>query len=271
MEKDELLSNFKAITDQLAQLNTSVGDINNRVNSLEQNSGGPASGGSITATHNASSHHVQQSGQLPSVQQQQTGGDSGDSVISADVIQHSFKQLAEKYQKTYLPPEHKLFIERTGFRGEESRKLTVVQNCTKYSETILKILASSPQDSLPKEQVQEVVLCAMAQQSYLQGVYANLVVHSSFDSQTAKLFTQLQRNTAAFPSSLLPQLQSAAAISAAAQSAGSRRDNNRGSNYRGRGYYRGSRNYGNRGRGSYPYNVSGGFPQDRPDGEHQDP
>ena len=76
-------------------------------------------------------------------------------------------------------------------------------------------------ENLPKKKVEEIAVCAQAQQIYLQGTYANLVVHSNFDSATAKLFTQLQRNSSAFPPVLLPSLQSAALISAAAAASAS--------------------------------------------------
>ena len=82
----------------------------------------------------------------------------------------------------------------------------------KYSELILKVVAEAPEDS---PHLQEIALCAQAQQLYLQSEYTNLVVHSNFDSQTAKLFRQLQRNTSAFPPAALDTLRSAASISAA--------------------------------------------------------
>ena len=132
---------------------------------------------------------------------------------SYDIVQHEFKKLSDTYVKTHLPPEIKLHVERTGFRGEESRKLNIVASCAKYSELILKIVSDIPE--VESEKIQEIALCAQAQQLYLQSEYANLVVHSNFDSQTAKLFRQLQRNTSAFPPAALDTLRSAASISAA--------------------------------------------------------
>ena len=132
---------------------------------------------------------------------------------SYDIVQHEFKKLSDTYVKTHLPPEIKLHVERTGFRGEESRKLNIVSACAKYSELILKIVSSIPDTD--STYIQEIALCAQAQQLYLQSEYANLVVQSNFDSQTAKLFRQLQRNTSAFPPAALDTLRSAASISAA--------------------------------------------------------
>ena len=73
---------------------------------------------------------------------------SNDSIsTSYDIVQHEFKKLSESYNKTHLPPEVKLHVERTGFRGEESRKLNIVSSCAKYSELILKLVADAPEDS----------------------------------------------------------------------------------------------------------------------------
>ena len=263
MEKADLEANFKQITDQLASFSTTISSINDRVTAVENLSVG---------TGQVDPNSSVQQNQLPHVADGGRGStDVNTAAASYDIVQHEYKKLQDKYLKTYLSPESKLHIERTGFRGEEARKLTVVQNCTKYSETILKILAASPSETLPKETVEEIAVCATAQQCYLQGVYANLVVHSNFDSQTAKLFSQLQRNTSAFPPSLLPTLQSAAAISASA-SQNTNQSQNRGG-YRG---YRGgfnNRNFNNRGRGyqghhsrgRYPYQVDSSFPSSRPE------
>ena len=150
---------------------------------------------------------------------------------SYDIVQHEFKKLSDSYVKTHLPPEIKLHVERTGFRGEESRKLNIVSACAKYSELILKIVSSIPDTE--STHIQEIALCAQAQQLYLQSEYANLVVHANFDSQTAKLFKQLQRNTTAFPPGALDTLRPAASISAAQNqhqqgSQGQRRDGSAG-------------------------------------------
>ena len=282
MEKSELESHFSTITNQLQSITTSLSSLDTRVTGLENTSGIGHAGSSLSAQNSQFPPNHAAAGATANAGQ---GGGPSDQLTgtsaSYDIVQHEFRKLQDKYLKTYLEPESKLHIERTGFRGEEARKLTVVHNCTKYSETILKIISASPSDTLDKTQTEEIAICATAQQSYLQGVYANLVVHSNFDAQTAKLFSQLQKNTSAFPPSLLPTLQSAASISAASNPPGNqRRDNQsssgRNNNYnRNGGYNRGNNynNYGNRNRNNYqynrggrdPYHTNSSFPNSRPE------
>ena len=282
MEKDELIANFATINDSLAKLNLSLTNIDARVAAVESSSQ------SNLGIGQADPHSAVHQAQFPRGGASAPGSSVSNSTGATYDIAHEFKLLQDNYLRTSLPPESKLHIERTGFRGEEARKLTIVSNCAKYSETILKILAAAPGETLTKEQVAEIAVCATAQQTYLQGAYANLVVHSSFDGQTAKLFSQLQRNTSAFPPTLLPTLQSAAAISASAhhqqqgnqayrgngRSFNNNKGFNRGSGYRGNNY---NPNYNNRGgnyrggnRGGYPYQFDNSFPVARPENNPDD-
>ena len=128
------------------------------------------------------------------------------------------------------------------------------------------MIANSPTEQLSAEAVQEIAVAGSAQQRFLQGEYANLLVNSSFDSQTAKLFRQLQKNTSSFPPAAIANLQTAATISAAANFHGRGLGTARG-RFTGRGRYGSSfRGRGNS-RDIYTnmYAQNSGIPTSRPD------
>ena len=103
--------------------------------------------------------------------------------------------------------------------------------------------------------------------NYLQGEYASLVVQSTFDTDTAKLFRCLEKNNSAFPPDTLENLSTAAEITSVTTTVRQNQPNNRGAGrfrpFQHRGYHpRGGYNqqdpfnqYTNR---SFP-NRRGGF------------
>ena len=155
--------------------------------------------------------------------------------------------------------------EKSGIRREDQPRYNVIVNAARYSETVLKVLTERASGTgLSREHCDEIATIALAQQRYLQEEYASLLVNSSFNAQTAKLFKQLQRNSSMFPTSALSNLQAAATISAAASTSTSERGR---SNFRGRGHGRGSNNFrGRRGGSDYAsYNA-----RDLPTSRHDD-
>ena len=61
----------------------------------------------------------------------------------------------------------------------------MLTKCAKYSETILKLLKDN--------RVEETELFTVAEQKYLQDEYSNLLVHSTFNPQTAIFFRQQEK------------------------------------------------------------------------------
>ena len=133
-------------------------------------------------------------------------------------------------------------------KRDDQPRFNLIAYLSKYSETVLKIISDGR--SSPEAQLENILVISLAQQRYLQEEYANLLVNTSFNSQTAKLFCQLQKNTSLFPAQSLANLQAAATISAAASSQSQTSNTNRGSSYTpghsyrgGRGSYRGGRSW----------------------------
>ena len=159
-------------------------------------------------------------------------------------IQAEFQYLKDSVRRINIPNDLRINVERAGIKREDQSKLNVIQNCAKYSETILKIVINSPDSNT--ELIQNITVIATAQQRYLQGEYATSLVQGNFGDTTAKLFRQLQRNSTSFPPSAITNLQTAAQISSYQNQ---QQSNRRGWRGRGRPQY----SYRGRGRGNYQY------------------
>lgn len=158
-------------------------------------------------------------------------------------VQREFKSIKEAYARKTLPPELVLNAERSGIKSEDKPKLNVLIGVSRYSETALKVLASSNGEQLNKPQLDELATCITSLQNYIQEEYWNLVVRNTFNPETSTWFKQLQRNSSSFPETAINNLQKAATLATAAQqqSQNSSRGNRGGSRpyrggYRGRGY-----------------------------------
>ena len=157
-------------------------------------------------------------------------------------IQAEFQFLKDSVRRINIPNDLRINVERTGIKREDQSKLNIIQNCAKYSETILKLIINSPDSNT--ELIQNISVIATAQQRYLQGEYATSLVQGNFGDTTAKLFRQLQRNSTSFPPSAIQNLQTAAQISSYQNQ---QQSNRRG--WRGRG--RSQFSSRGRGRGNY--------------------
>ena len=85
-------------------------------------------------------------------------------------IQAEFQYLKDSVRRINIPNDLRINVERAGIKREDQSKLNVIQNCAKYSETILKIVINSPDSNT--ELIQNITVIATAQQRYLQGEYA---------------------------------------------------------------------------------------------------
>lgn len=186
-------------------------------------------------------------------------------------VQSDFRQIRERFSRVDIPQSHKLNADRTGVKRDDQVKFNVLASCAKYSETVLKIVATASQERLDHELVlSSIYTVALAQQKYIQDEYASLLVSSSFDAPTARFFKQLQRNTTTFTPEALGHLQAAATIAAAHQPH-SHSDNNpprqRSSGFRynsRRGRFRGQLN----GDVYSRFTNTSQFPNSRPNDDH---
>ena len=187
-------------------------------------------------------------------------------------IQEDFNSVKSSTDKVILPPSLKVHDSRSGIKKDDQQTLNVITKCSRYIETALKLISRSKEGS-PLD-IEQLLVCLIAQIKYLQDEYAALLVKGKFDQPTAQLLRSLQRNNSGFDNQSINNVRIAAELASIAQSSPqshSRSQNyyscgrggfNRGyrGNYRGFGSFRGNRDIFHSLRGQ---SRSGGFPQNR--------
>ncbi|GFS18638.1 transposase [Elysia marginata] len=126
-----------------------------------------------------------------------------------------------------------------GIKIDSKPVLKVVSKSARFAETGLKIPGNLPQDpqgqySITENDIESLYTVFYAQVNYLQGEYSNLVVRSTFDDETSRLFRSFENNTQAFSERSLTNVRLAAELSALSTRSSSRPSSSR-NNYRGRG------------------------------------
>ena len=174
-----------------------------------------------------------------------TGEFSQSAVVDA---LREFDSIKESLQRIKLPSHLKVADSQTGIRRECKDTYKVIAKCSRFAETGLrwigKVTQIQPDQEadtyhVPEEMMKQLYNIFFAQIGYLRGEYTNLVVQSTFDSDTAKYFKSFESNQTTFTPQSLQNVRVAAELSSIAN----RRNSSRG---RG-GYFRGSTS---RGRGS---------------------
>lgn len=159
-----------------------------------------------------------------------------------------YDSISENLRKQVkLPSYMKVPTSQTGISQENKSVLKVASKCTNFAETGLRWIANiyqkyTPHDDkllISEEDLQTIFHILLAQVGYLKGEYTNLVVQSTFDSNTAKYFRQFENNQSSFTPSSLQNVRVAAELAAISN----RQSAPRGRGYRGRDT-RGGRAYG---------------------------
>lgn len=189
----------------------------------------------------------------------------------------SFDQIKERYSRHSLPPHLRVHDPAAGIRSECKPALKILSKSARYAETALKILSELCPQHIPQEnpEINDLVSVLTSQINFLQSEYSGLVVRSTFDEETSRLFRSLESNSSAFSERSLSNVRVAAELAAIAGRNGQRGTQrtgrggrgNRGhgySNFSSRGFFNNNSFHSNnrfRGGGS-------NFP-DRPNGESQ--
>ena len=171
-------------------------------------------------------------------------------------ITHEYENVRSSVQRIQLPADLKLLESQSGIKQDQKPALKIVTKCGRFAETGLKLLSqwvdratrSGGEIRLHDAELQRMFHILFGQITFLRGEYAGLVVASSFDSETARIFRQFESNQASFDSRSLQNIRVAAELS----SISARNTRGRGRfEPRGRGARRGSagfaqhRNFGN--------------------------
>ncbi|KAF0291211.1 hypothetical protein FJT64_010634 [Amphibalanus amphitrite] len=129
-------------------------------------------------------------------------------------VQAEFRAIRESVAQVKLPPDLMVGDSRAGVCRADLPKFNIIQKSARYQETVLKLLSTcDPADAA----VNQVSAVSLAHLRFLQEEYMQLLVSNQFDDGTAKLFSTLQQNPAAFTPNSLENLQRAVSIAGARQ------------------------------------------------------
>ena len=139
-------------------------------------------------------------------------------VLDASVnVQRCFDNIKESYARVRIPPQYKVNDSANGIKTECRPVLKVISKSARFAETGLKVLASI-QDSDPSgEGLSELFTIFHAQINFLQAEYSNIVVRSTFDEDTGRIFRQFENNSQALSERSLANIRVAAEISSLQQ------------------------------------------------------
>lgn len=176
-----------------------------------------------------------------------------------------------------VPNELNVNDSPVGVKQESKGALKILSKCARHAETGIKVLSQINKEPNAEgkvevniEELDSLFIVFASQITFLQQEYANIIVKSTFNDETARIFRSFENNASAFNPSALQNVRVAAELAATqsriATSYNQPRPRNRGFN-RGRGYSyatnqnpsffsSGYRNRFNDRRGRFPVNRS---------------
>ena len=163
-------------------------------------------------------------------------------------VQRCFDNIKESYARVRIPPQYKVNDSANGIKTEYRPVLKIIGKTARFAETGLKVLASIQDPDPSSDGLSELFTIFQAQINFLQAEYSNVVVRSTFDEDTGRIFRQFENNSQALSERSLANIRVAAEISSLQQ----RHQRNQ------RSSGRGDTGFFNRGRGGHR-----GFPSNR--------
>ena len=165
-----------------------------------------------------------------------------------------FDSIRERLSRVSIPDDFKLNESPAGIKQELKPCLKVISKTARHSETGLKLLATitDPDNeigngsfNLTTAQAQDLFTVFASQSQFLQSEYTSLVVKSTFNAETSRIFRSFENNSSAFTESSLRNVRIAAELSAFSDRHQNQRNTSRGQ--RNQRFFRGAR----RGRGNW--------------------
>ena len=133
-------------------------------------------------------------------------------------IQKRFENLRDSLSRIQLPPDCKVNESQQGIKSECKPALKVISKTARFAEAGLKLISQySPSDAeeyaLTSADIEKLyIIIFQAQINYLQGEYSSLVVRSTFDEETSRLFRAFQNNSQALSEMTLNNVRLAAKL-----------------------------------------------------------
>ncbi|KAK3769041.1 hypothetical protein RRG08_008418 [Elysia crispata] len=153
-------------------------------------------------------------------------GPAATRTCATDIIKE-FEAIKDSVSKIVLPPYLKVSDSPTGVKQEHKNALKILSKSARFTETGLKLLSTFQKTGnlyhLTEDEVNALFVTLSASSHYLQSEYANIVVKSSFDDETSRLFCNLENNTAAFSDQSLRNIRTAAELAAVSNRSTARR------------------------------------------------
>ena len=171
----------------------------------------------------------------------------GPSVNIAADVQRDFERIRDSLLRVPVQNNLKVRDNPTGIKQECKPTLKILSKCARYAEVMVKVLSTRNAES-EEENIDKLFTCVAAQINFLQSEFTNLVVKSSFDENTSRIFRQFENNTGIFNEQALNSIRVAAELSSVQNRTltGPRSNNNRSRGYSSgrfgtnhRGFYRG--------------------------------
>lgn len=166
---------------------------------------------------------------------------SNPSGFGAADVQRDYERLRDSLIRVPVPHNLRVHDTSSGLKQDCRPILKVISKCARYSETGLKVLSQIPDSNeeqilVSKYDLENLFIIFAAQNNFLQSEYASLVVRSTFNEDTSRIFRSFENNQASFSPEALQNVRVAAEL-ASTQA----RFTSRGRGRRGRG--QGYRNY----------------------------
>ncbi len=234
------------ILQQLSQLHISVSSISDRVGKLEAHNSFPDQDDVIPETIETSDQSQR------SIRHPTTSGPSSAPLPAVADIQKDFERIRDSLQRTPVPDGYRVHDSAVGIKQENKQALKILSKCARFTETALKIVnqvsVTDNAVNISESEVNCLFTCLAAQINFLQNEYTGLVVKSTFDDETARIFKQFENNSSTFSDSSLRNIRVAAELSSLSSRNTQQRNRNTNTNMRGRsadrGFYRGQRRAG---------------------------
>lgn len=146
---------------------------------------------------------------------------------SATDINKEFEAIKDSVSKIVLPPYLKINDSPAGVKQEYRHALKLLSKSARFTETGLKLLSTFNKSgncyNLTEDDINALFITLSASSHYLQAEYANIVVKSSFDEETSRLFSNLENNSATFNDKSLQNIRIAAELAAVSNKSNLRR------------------------------------------------
>ncbi|GFO30047.1 reverse transcriptase [Plakobranchus ocellatus] len=135
-------------------------------------------------------------------------------------IQRDFERIRDSLVRIPVPTGLKVSDSSVGIKQECRPTLKILSNCARYGETGLKILsqiADEPGETInvKKSDLDSIFVTLAAEVNFLQSEFAALVVKSTFNEDTSRIFRSFENNQGSFSETSLQNVRVAAELAAA--------------------------------------------------------